>query len=166
MRTYAELYSFPLAPQLLPNERSPKHQLSVSIAAITWLPTVELVLVASQRPGALLLCKMTDNLGGQTQGHPVLATLKTDDAQPIHCVAAVPTALADGSPVVELWTGQSAGYVALFSVEKGGAAPETVSLKRTELINHYEPVVDQVQVQRLLTSPVDPNHVWSYVYPG
>ncbi len=89
VKTYAELYSFPLAPHVLPNKDSPKHQLSLAVSAILSLNSLRLVLVVTGQPGALLVCRMTDNLGGQGTGDPVVSVEKIAHRE-VHCVTALP----------------------------------------------------------------------------
>ena len=88
-KTYCELYSFALAPHVLPNDHPPRHQLSLPVASILSLSALQLVLIVTSQPGALLLSKMLDNLGGQGVD-PVMSALKIDSPE-IHCVAARPS---------------------------------------------------------------------------
>ena len=60
---------------------------------------------------------------------------------------------------VDVWTGQGSGYIGIHRASALG-------ISEVERINHYDPVVEGVEVYRLVTSSSDGTFVWSYVYPG
>lgn len=52
---------------------------------VQYVTSLRMVLIVIGQPSALMLCRMTDNLGGQGQGdNPVLATIKC--SRDIHAV--------------------------------------------------------------------------------
>lgn len=79
--------SFPLAPYVLPNEESPKHQFSLQIVEMVYCSSIRSVLVCISQPGSLLLCRTSDVFAGRA--NVVVAGCKSPQGI-IHCCAVVP----------------------------------------------------------------------------
>ncbi|GBM70812.1 hypothetical protein AVEN_82882-1, partial [Araneus ventricosus] len=59
----------------------------------------------------------------------------------------------------ELWCGQTQGKISIYST-----VDSTVT--NQEIVYHYDPIVDNLDVYQLVGGFCDKPIVWSYVYPG
>uniref|UniRef100_A0A915IK65 LRRK2 beta-propeller domain-containing protein n=1 Tax=Romanomermis culicivorax TaxID=13658 RepID=A0A915IK65_ROMCU len=154
VKTYAEIGNFSMAPYVLPNDKSPRHQCSLRPVEMIHLPALKGVLICINRPGSVLLCTISQALSGNT--FDMASCIKSpQELGAISCCAAV--LLRDMSYAV--WCGHTAGYISMFNLENS-------SFKSSGSVNHYDPVIEGVEVSRLVSSPNNGRYVWSYIYPG
>lgn len=59
----------------------------------------------------------------------------------------------------ELWCGQTQGKISIYS------ATDSVVTSQ-EIVYHYDPIVDNLDVYQLVGGFCEKPIVWSYVYPG
>ncbi|GFS86526.1 hypothetical protein NPIL_84741 [Nephila pilipes] len=69
------------------------------------------------------------------------------------------TAIDLGNKRCELWCGQTQGKISIYSTEDSAVTNQ-------EIVYHYDPVVDNLDVYQLVGGFCDKPIVWSYVYPG
>ncbi|CAL1275195.1 unnamed protein product [Larinioides sclopetarius] len=69
------------------------------------------------------------------------------------------TAIDLGDKKCELWCGQTQGKISIYST-----VDSTVT--NQEIVYHYDPIVDNLDVYQLVGGFCDKPIVWSYVYPG
>uniref|UniRef100_T1IVJ9 non-specific serine/threonine protein kinase n=1 Tax=Strigamia maritima TaxID=126957 RepID=T1IVJ9_STRMM len=86
-------------------------------------------------------CQSTSELG--SNGSPIFCTTSIRNARTENC---------------ELWCGQSHGMISIFAQREGVIISQ-------EIVNHYEPALDNSDVLQLVASNEN-GSVWSYIYPG
>ena len=204
-RSYVEQCAFPLAPhiqhQLMSNKSDipMAHQLHTSvtlpITALHWARAENVVVVVTQQPGCLLVCRTNwagrkrllcyhrrfQTLGDVSkQSSPVLC-VSQPTAEPIHCAAVVGEESSAGRMMVkviryrievvtkaQMWCGSTNGTIGIYKIRIKDNNTDKVSATAslTQTVNHYTPAVDGVDVRRCVTSGNDLRYCWTYVYPG
>ncbi|XP_067128785.1 leucine-rich repeat serine/threonine-protein kinase 1 [Centruroides vittatus] len=74
---------------------------------------------------------------------------------PVFCIAAV--SLSDNK--CELWCGQTQGSIKIFALHDAVVTSH-------EVVYHYDPVIDNLDVTQLVSNSQKQPMIWSYVYPG
>ncbi|XP_023236619.1 leucine-rich repeat serine/threonine-protein kinase 1-like [Centruroides sculpturatus] len=74
---------------------------------------------------------------------------------PVFCIAAV--SLSDNK--CELWCGQTQGSMKIFALHDAVVTSH-------EVVYHYDPVIDNLDVTQLVSNSQKQPMIWSYVYPG
>lgn len=59
----------------------------------------------------------------------------------------------------ELWCGQTQGKISIYSAVNA-------AITKQEIVYHYDPIVDNLDVYQLVGGFCEKPIVWSYVYPG
>lgn len=135
---------------------------SSAIRSMCYLKEQKYIAMATS-DGRLWLCniKNSDQFEEQTEDKTELENV-TDFVQelgskdcPVFCIAAV--SLTDHS--CELWCGQTQGSMKIFALHNAVVVSH-------EVVYHYEPIIDNLDVTQLVSSKQKQPMIWSYVYPG
>ncbi|CAL8114388.1 unnamed protein product [Orchesella dallaii] len=113
------------------------------VGAIVSIKCIDTTVAVAFSSGRLFLCSKT--------AQPLT---ELGNASVIHCLSS--RSVGDG--VMELWAGERAGQMNVFTIKDGVVSSQ-------ENINHYERVIDAVEVL-LIDTHVNNEMMFSYVYPG
>lgn len=143
--SYTLVFSYKMEPDLM-EEPSP-------VRSIHYLPHIQRVCVAMHN-GRLFLCDADVIPSSQSGGEGTFLVTELGAESCIHSLASM---VQGNQDMVEIWCGLSQGAIAVFTMKEGVVTSQAV-------INHNDPVVDNVEVLQVVTD----NHVhaWTFLYPG
>ncbi|KAI5703280.1 hypothetical protein M8J75_009878 [Diaphorina citri] len=119
------------------------------VIAILFLPEQHRVVIGLSN-GRIFLVRsdVPPTTPNMAEGSFVLTELGASSV--LHAITAVPG---------ELWCGESDGNISIYTMSEH-------SVTSHDTVNHFYPVISNVDVSFLVSSPSTSAWVWSYVYPG
>ncbi|XP_044740580.1 leucine-rich repeat serine/threonine-protein kinase 1 isoform X2 [Chrysoperla carnea] len=139
-----KLFTYKLEPDLsVPN----------SVIALLYLPTLQRVACALAN-GRLFLVTSETAPSTPTAGEGSFVMTELGSSTSLYSLC---TISKDSGRIVEIWCGESGGRISIYTMKD-----QVVSSHET--INHFDPIVEGVNVLQLISS--NNTTVWSYVYPG
>ncbi|KAF6207492.1 hypothetical protein GE061_015938, partial [Apolygus lucorum] len=125
------------------------------VLRILWLEPLGRIAVALGCGRIFLVTDSPPTTSSMAEGSFVLTELGS--ASILHDITAL---FSDNNKFCELWCGEGNGAISVYTLE------DTI-VANYESLNHYNPVIANVDVEQLVSSDDEhQKYVWTYVYPG
>ncbi|CAB0014704.1 unnamed protein product [Nesidiocoris tenuis] len=125
------------------------------VLRLLWLEPLERIAVVLGCGRIFLVVDSPPSSSSMAEGSFVLTELGS--ATVLHDITPL---LYENNKICELWCGESNGAISVYTLEDSIVA-------NYENLNHYNPVIANVDVVKLVSSDEEhQKYVWTYVYPG